>query len=76
MNNDNKISFEEEEKTVLEPINFLYYNVNDIKKSIIEECEELSIKNNKTYFIFDDIVSNRIKNNNQVTPEILREEKN
>lgn len=74
MNSDGTISFEEEERPVLEPIDF-NYKENDIKESLIEECEELSIKNNKTYFIFDNMVSNRIKSNNQITPEILREEK-
>ena len=74
MNPDGTISFEEEERPVLEPIDFKYKE-NDIKQSLIEECEELSVKNNKTYFIFDDMVSNRIKSNNQITPEILREEK-
>ena len=73
MNPDGTISFEEEEMPVLEPIDFNYKE--DIKQSLIEECEELSIKNNKTYFIFDDMVSNRIKTNNKITPEILREEK-
>lgn len=74
MNPDGTVSFEEEEKSVLDAIDF-NYKENDIKQSLIEECEELSIKNNKTYFIFDDMVSNRIKTNNQITPEILREEK-
>lgn len=74
MNSDGTISFEEEERPVLEPIDF-NYKENEIKQSLIEECEELSIKNNKTYFIFDDMVSNRIKSNNQTTTQTLRDEK-
>ena len=75
MNPDGTISFEEEERPVLlDPIDF-NYKETDIKLSLIEECEELSIKNNKTYFIFDDMVSNRIKTNNQPTSELLRDEK-
>jgi hypothetical protein len=74
MNPDGTVSFEEEERPVLEPIDF-NYKEDDIKQSLIEECEELSIKNNKTYFIFDDMISNRIKTNNQPTSELLRNEK-
>jgi hypothetical protein len=74
MNPDGTVSFEEEERPVLDPIDF-NYKENDIKQSLIEECEELCELNNKTYFIFDDMVSNRIKTNNQITPEILRDEK-
>lgn len=74
MNPDGTISFEEEEKTELKPIDF-YYKDNDIPQSLIDECEELSKLNNQIYFIFDDMVSNRIKTNNNPTNEILREEK-
>ena len=74
MNTDGTISFEEEERPILDSIDF-NYKENDIKQSLIEECEELSQLNNKTYFIFDDMISNRIKTNNQITPEILRDEK-
>jgi hypothetical protein len=74
MNTDGTISFEEEERPVLDSIDF-NYKETDIKQSLIEECEELSIKNNKTYFIFDDMVSNRIEVNNNITTEMTRNEK-
>lgn len=74
MNSDGTISFEEEERPVLEPIDF-NYKENEIKQSLIEECDRLSQENNKVYFIFDDMISNRIETNNNLTTETSRNEK-
>jgi hypothetical protein len=73
MNPDGTISFEEDEKPQLEPIDF-NYKYSDIDQSLIEECERLSKEHNKTYFIFDNMISNRIEVNN-ITTEMIRNEK-
>ena len=74
MNPDGTISFEEEERPVLEPIDFNYKD-SIIEESLIEQCEKMSNKNNKTYFIFDDVISNRIETNNNLTSQMTRNEK-
>lgn len=74
MNPDGTISFEEEERPVLEPIDFNYKD-SIIEESLIEQCEKMSNKNNKTYFIFDDVISNRIETNNNLTNQMTRNEK-
>lgn len=74
MNPDGTISFEEDEKPQLEPIDF-NYKESDISQSLIDECEKLSKKNDKVYFIFDDMISNRIETNNNITTELIRDEK-
>jgi hypothetical protein len=74
MNPDGTISFEEEERPVLEPIDFNYKDSN-IEQSLIEQCEKMSKEHNKTYFIFDDIISNRIETNYNLTNQMARNEK-
>lgn len=74
MNPDGTISFEEEERPVLEPIDFNYKD-SIIEESLIEQCEKMSNENNKTYFIFDDMISNRIETNNNLTNQMTRNEK-
>lgn len=74
MNPDGTMSFEEDEKPVLEPIDFTYIK-KDIDNELIEECEILSKNNNQTYFIFDTNISNRIESNDNLSIERLRNEK-
>lgn len=74
MNPDGTISCKEEERPVLEPIDFNYKN-SEVKQSLIDECDRLSQENNKVYFIFDDMISNRIETNNNLTTETSRNEK-
>lgn len=74
MNPDGTISFEEEERPVLEPIDFNYKD-SIIEQLLIEQCEEMSKEHNKTYFIFDDMISNRIETNHNLTNQMTRNEK-
>ncbi len=59
-------------------LDVLIYEKSDIPKYLIDRCEELSIENNETYFIFDRSISNLIKSrytlNKQEKREILLDE--
>lgn len=62
INDDGTISFLEEDTEVLEPIDFIYES-SEIPEYLVDECELLAKNFGETYFIFDTIISNRIKTN-------------
>jgi hypothetical protein len=50
-----------------------YYLKDEVPQSLIDECENLCLLDNKTYFIFDNLISNRIKLSNTFGKEDKRD---
>lgn len=72
-NPDGSISIIDDEIDQVKDISDMTYERSEIPQYLIDECDELSNTNDKTYFIFDKSVSSSIKLNYNPNKETIRD---
>ena len=72
-NPDGSISIIDDEIGQVKDISDMTYERSEIPQYLIEECNELSNTNDKTYFIFDKSVSSSIKLKYNPNKETIRD---